>query len=160
MTDVDGHEYADLCLGDTGAMAGHSPEPTLAAVRERLFERGGATVMLPSEDAAWVGGELARRSACRWQFTLTATDANRFALRFCRQLTGRARVLVFAWCYHGSVDETFVILEDDRRARGPASSARLVDPTRTTAVVEFNDLPALEAALAGGRSPACSPSRR
>jgi glutamate-1-semialdehyde 2,1-aminomutase len=152
VVDVDGHEYADLCLGDTGAMAGHSPAATVAAVRERLETLGGATVMLPTEDAAWVGAELARRFGLpQWQFTLTATDANRFALRFCRQLTGRRKVLVFAWCYHGSVDETFVVLDADGR---PAAREGLVgaavDPTETTAVVEFNDLPALEAALAGG----------
>jgi glutamate-1-semialdehyde 2,1-aminomutase len=152
VVDVDGHEYADFCLGDTGAMAGHSPAPTVAAVRARLEGRGGVTVMLPTEDAAWVGAELAARFGLpRWQFTLTATDANRFVLRFCRQLTGRRKVLVFAWCYHGSVDETFVVLGADGRPHareglvGPA-----VDPTETTAVVEFNDLPALEAALAGG----------
>jgi glutamate-1-semialdehyde 2,1-aminomutase len=151
VVDLDGHEYADLCLGDTGAMAGHSPAPTVAAVRERLERRGGITAMLPSEDAAWVGGELARRFGLpQWQFTLTATDANRFALRFCRQLTGRRKVLVFAWCYHGSVDETFVILEDGRPRARPGRVGAAVDPTETTAVVEFNDLPALEAALAGG----------
>jgi len=151
VVDLDGHEYADLCLGDTGAMAGHSPPPTVAAVRARLEEHGGATVMLPSEDAACVGGELARRFGLpQWQFSLTATDANRFALRFCRQLTGRSKVLVFAWCYHGSVDETFVILEDGRPRARPGLVGAAVDPTETTAVVEFNDLGALEAALAAG----------
>ena len=151
VVDIDGHEYADLCLGDTGAMAGHSPAPTVAAVRERLEVRGGVTVMLPDEDAAWVGGELAARFGLpKWQFTLTATDANRFALRFCRQLTGRSKVLVFAWCYHGSVDETFVILEDGRPRARPGLVGAAVDPTATTAVVEFNDLDALERALAGG----------
>jgi glutamate-1-semialdehyde 2,1-aminomutase len=149
VVDVDGHEYADLCLGDTGAMAGHSPPATVAAVRERLERSGGVTAMLPSEDAAWVGGELAWRFGLpQWQFTLTATDANRFALRFCRQLTGRRRVLVFAWCYHGSVDETFVVLEDGRPRARPGLVGAAVDPTETTAVVEFNDVPALEAALA------------
>jgi glutamate-1-semialdehyde 2,1-aminomutase len=150
VVDLDGHEYADLCLGDTGAMAGHSPAPTVAAVRERFETHGGATVMLPTEDAGWVGAELERRFGLpQWQFTLTATDANRFALRFCRQLTGRRRVLVFAWCYHGSVDETFVVLEDGRPRAREGLVGAAVDPTETTAVVEFNDLPALEAALAG-----------
>ena len=151
VVDLDGHEYADLCLGDTGAMAGHSPPPTVAAVRERFEVRGGATVMLPTEDAAWVGGELERRFGLpQWQFTLSATDANRFALRFCRQLTGRRKVLVFAWCYHGSVDETFVVLEHGRPRARQGLVGAAVDPTETTAVVEFGDLPALEAALAGG----------
>jgi glutamate-1-semialdehyde 2,1-aminomutase len=151
VVDIDGHEYADLCLGDTGAMAGHSPAPTVAAVRERVEQHGGVTVMLPTEDAAWVGAELARRFGLpQWQFSLTATDANRFALRFCRQLTGRSKVLVFAWCYHGSVDETFVVLEDGRARARPGLVGPAVDPTATTAVVEFNDLAALEAALEGG----------
>jgi glutamate-1-semialdehyde 2,1-aminomutase len=150
VVDVDGHEYADLCLGDTGAMAGHSPPATVAALRERVERLGGVTVMLPTGDATWVGGELARRFGLpQWQFTLTATDANRFALRFCRQLTGRRKVLVFAWCYHGSVDETFVILEDGRPRARPGLVGPPVDPAETTAVVEFNDLPALEEALAG-----------
>ena len=151
VTDVDGNDYVDLCLGDTGAMAGHSPEPVVRAVEDRLGRRGGATVMLPTEDAAWVGGELAWRFGLPlWQFTLTATDANRFALRFCRQLTGRRRVLVFAWCYHGSVDEAFVVLEDGRPRARPGLVGVAVDPTETTAVVEFNDVHAVEAALAGG----------
>ena len=105
--DVDGNEYADFCLGDTGAMAGHSPEPTMRAIRERA----GITTMLPTEDAAWVGHELARRFGVPfWQFSLTATDANRWLLRICREVTGRPRVMVFNWCYHGSVDEAFVTL--------------------------------------------------
>ena len=81
--DVDGHEYVDFCLGDTGAMAGHSPAPTVAAVQRQIAR--GITTMLPSEDAVWVGEELSRRFGLpHWQFTLTATDANRFALRLAR----------------------------------------------------------------------------
>jgi glutamate-1-semialdehyde 2,1-aminomutase len=143
VTDVDGHEYADFCLGDTGAMAGHLP---------RLPEPAGVTTMLPTEDAAWVGGELARRFGLPlWQFSLTATDANRWMLRMCRQVTGRPKVLVFNWCYHGSVDETFVTLGDDGVVRsregnvGPA-----VDPATTTRVAEFNEIESVEAALAHG----------
>jgi glutamate-1-semialdehyde 2,1-aminomutase len=143
VVDVDGHEYADFCLGDTGAMAGHSPVPLDAA---------GITTVLPTEDAAWVGEELARRfGAPFWQFSLTATDANRWLLRICRQVTGRPKVLVFNWCYHGSVDEAFVTLGEDGVVRsregnvGPA-----VDPAETTRVAEFNDLDSVEAALAHG----------
>ena len=110
--DVDGNEYADFCLGDTGAMAGHSPEPTMRA----MAQIAGITTMLPTEDAAWVGEELARRFGLPfWQFSLTATDANRWLLRICRHVTGRPRSLVFNWCYHGSVDEAFVTLGDDGR---------------------------------------------
>ena len=148
--DVDGHEYVDFALGDTGAMAGHSPQAMVAAVRRRLEVDGGATLMLPTEDAAWVGEELARRFGLPlWSFALTATDANRWALRLCRAMTGRSQVLVFSHCYHGSVDETFVTLGDGARPRsregnvGPA-----VDPTATTRVCEFNDLEAVERLLA------------
>ena len=119
--DVDGHSYVDFSLGDTGAMAGHSAPATVAAVQRRFGDDGGATLMLPTEDAAWVGEELARRfGVALWSFALTATDANRWALRLCRAITGRPNVLVFNYCYHGSVDETFVTLGDD----GAAALAR------------------------------------
>src|SRR4051812_34725344 len=148
--DVDGHRYVDFALGDTGAMAGHSPPATVAAVELRLREQGGATLMLPTEDAAFVGEELGRRFGLPlWSFALTATDANRWALRLCRAMTGRPHVMVFSHCYHGSVDETFVTLDAGARPRsrdgnvGPA-----VDPTTTTRVCEFNDLEAVERLLA------------
>ena len=90
ITDVDGHVYVDLCLGDTGAMAGHSPPAVVRAAQSQL-ERG-ITMMLPTEDGIWVAEELARRfRVARWQFTLSATDANRSALRVARQITGRKR---------------------------------------------------------------------
>ncbi|HEY8581889.1 MAG TPA: transaminase, partial [Capillimicrobium sp.] len=149
ITDVDGNTYVDFALGDTGAMAGHSPAPTVAAIRRRLESDGGATLMLPTEDAAWVGGELARRFGLpQWSFTLTATDANRWALRLCREVTGRSQALVFSHCYHGSVDETLITLDADgpRSRRGNVGPA--VDPTVTTRVCEFNDLDAVRALLA------------
>jgi glutamate-1-semialdehyde 2,1-aminomutase len=143
LVDVDGNEYADFCLGDTGAMAGHSPEPVMRAIREQV----GLTTMLPTEDAAWVGEELARRFGLPyWQFSLTATDANRWLLRMCRQVTRRPKVAVFNWCYHGSVDEAFVTLDGSREGNvGP-----MVDPTTTTRVAEFNEVGSVEAALAHG----------
>ena len=148
--DVDGHRYVDFALGDTGAMAGHSPAPVVDAVARRLGELGGATVMLPTEDATWVGEELGRRFGMPlWSFSLSATDANRWALRLCRAITGRPYVLVFSHCYHGTVDETFVTVDGGGRPRsregnvGPA-----VDPTVTTRVCEFNDLDAVERLLA------------
>ena len=147
-TDVDGHDYLDLCLGDTGAMTGHAPAASVDAIIDRA--RRGVTFMLPTEDAIYVGEELARRFGLPyWQTTLTATDANRFALRLARQITGRQRILVFNWCYHGTVDETFITLDTDGNAvprRGNIGAA--VDPAVTTRVIEFNDIPALEAALA------------
>jgi glutamate-1-semialdehyde 2,1-aminomutase len=148
-TDVDGNEYVDLCLGDTGAMTGHSPTATVTAVAERAAR--GITLMLPTEDASWVAAELGRRFGLpRWQFALTATDANRFALRLARAITDRPKVLVYAWCYHGTVDESFAIeVEGETRSR-PDNIGPPVDPAVTTRAVEWNDLPALERALAGG----------
>jgi glutamate-1-semialdehyde 2,1-aminomutase len=148
--DVDGHRYADFCLGDTGAMTGHSPSATVKAVEEQA--RRGITLMLPGEDAIFVAEELQRRFHLPyWQFALTATDANRFSIRLARQITGRPKILVFNWCYHGTVDETFITLE----ANGSAGARRgnigpPVDPSVTTKVVEFNDLAGLEQALAPG----------
>ncbi len=148
--DVDGHDYVDLCLGDTGAMGGHAVPAVTATVADRAGR--GATSMLPTADAAWVGAELARRFGLPvWQFALSATDANRFALRIARLATGRRRILVFDWCYHGTVDETLVTLDGDGRVVARAGSIGVpVDPAETTAVVPFNDVAALERALAGG----------
>ncbi len=150
IVDVDGHSYVDFCLGDTGAMCGHSPAPTVAAITRQAAR--GITTMLPTEDAGWVGGELARRFGLPlWQIAMSATDANRFALRFARQITGRPKVLVFNGCYHGTVDETFAVLADDGSVVArPGSVGPQVDPAVTTDVVEFNDLAALERVLATG----------
>ena len=148
-TDVDGLEYVDLCLGDTGAMTGHALPEVAEAVHERA--RTGITTMLPSTDAAWVAGELARRFGLpRWQMAMSATDANRFVLRFARHLTGRPKVAVMDWCYHGTVDETLAVLDGDQVVPRPGALGPQVDVALTTRVVPFNDLAALEAALAHG----------
>ncbi len=147
--DVDQQEYVDFCLGDTGAMTGHSPEPTVRAVVEQAGR--GITLMLPSEDALWVGRELARRFGLpRWQFALTATDANRFAIRLARELTGRPKILVFNWCYHGTVDETFATLDGGSVASRDGNVGPPVPLAETTRVVEWNDAAALERELAHG----------
>ncbi|MBA2721180.1 MAG: aspartate aminotransferase family protein [Chloroflexi bacterium] len=147
---VDGHEYVDFCLGDTGAMAGHGPAPTMAAVERQM--RRGITHMLPTEDAFFAGQELARRFGLPlWQFTLTATDANRFSIRLARAITGRSKILVHDECYHGSVDETLATL--DRDGHVVATDLNIgppVDPALTTRVVPFNDVAALDRALADG----------
>jgi glutamate-1-semialdehyde 2,1-aminomutase len=151
VTDVDGNTYVDFCLGDTGAMAGHSPAATVEATRRRVEELGGITAMLPTEDAAWVGAELARRFGLpRWSFTLSATDANRWAIRLARQVTRRPKILCFSYCYHGSVDETVIVLGGERPLSRPGNVGAAVDPTVTSRVVEFNDLPALERELGHG----------
>jgi glutamate-1-semialdehyde 2,1-aminomutase len=152
VTDVDGHTYVDFALGDTGAMAGHSPAPTLDAVSRRAGELGGITTMLPTEDAEWVGGELARRFGLPlWSFTLSATDANRWAVRLARLATGRPKVLVFAYCYHGSVDEAFAVPGPDGRAVSrPGNVAPPVPLDLTTRVATWNDLESVERELAHG----------
>ena len=145
--DVDGNEYADFCLGDTGAMTGHAP-PTVAATAAVQAARA-ITTMMPSPDAPVVGEALAERFGLPlWQVTLSATDANRFAIRMARQITGRPRILVFNWCYHGTVDETFAVLREGRVVARPGNVGPPVQPEHTTRVVEFNDLAALEEALA------------
>lgn len=150
VSDVDGHTYIDFALGDTGAMAGHSPAAMVAAVTERMGELGGITTMLPTEDAQWVGAELTRRFGLPlWSFTLTATDANRWAIRLARLATGRPKILVFGHCYHGSVDEAFALPgPDGKTVSRPGNVAPPVDLSMTTRAVPWNDLEAVEAALA------------
>lgn len=152
IVDVDGHTYIDFALGDTGAMAGHSPKASAVAISHRINEAGGITTMMPTADAQWVGAELTRRFGLPlWSFTLTATDANRWAVRLARLATGKSKILVFAYCYHGSVDETFAVPDEDGRATArPGNVAPPVPLDETTRVVEFNDLAALERELAQG----------
>src|SRR5260370_27380916 len=148
--DVDGHRYIDFCLGDTGAMTGHSPYATVKAVEEQM--KRGITLMLPGEDAIFVAEELQRRFGLKyWQFALTATDANRFSIRLARQITERAELLVFNGCYHGTVDGSFITLHADGTVGARSGNiGPPVDPAVTTKVVEFNDVAALEQALVPG----------
>jgi glutamate-1-semialdehyde 2,1-aminomutase len=149
ITDVDGHRYVDFCLGDTGAMFGHSPSPVADAVRNQIDN--GITTMLPTEDSVWVGEELARRFGLPyWQIVMTATDANRFAIRLARKITGRKKILVFNGCYHGSVDEALIWIRGGKAMPGPGNTGPAVNPATTTRVIEFNDIPALEEALSHG----------
>ncbi len=150
ITDVDGLTYVDLCLGDTGAMTGHAPPATVAALAEQAA--AGITMMLPTEDAIWAGEELTRRFGLqRWQIAMTATDANRFVIRMARQVTGRQRVLVMNWCYHGTVDETLWVLDDTGAVvPRPGNVGPLHATGDAVAVVEFNDLAGLERELAKG----------
>src|ERR1700752_1577914 len=146
-TDVDGNDYIDFCLGDTGAMTGHSPDETVKVIQEQI--QNGITLMLPYEDVIWVGEELQRRFGLPyWQFALTATDANRFALRMARLITDRPKILVFNYCYHGSVDETLLVLhEEGTPITRPNNMGPQIDPRLTTKVIELNDIAALETAL-------------
>jgi len=148
--DVDGNTYIDLCLGDTGSMTGHSPEATVTAIREQVGK--GLSVMLPSQDAAIVSAELASRfNLPLWQFTVSATDANRHAIRYARLITGKSKLIVIDRCYHGSVDETFATL--DESGKTVAREGNIGAPVgldKTTRVVAFNDLDAMKAALQRG----------
>jgi len=150
--DIDGLEYVDFALGDTGAMAGHSPAATVAAIQHRIADLGGITTMLPTEDAEWVGAELTRRFGLqRWSFSLTATDANRWAIRLVRALTGRPKILFNSYCYHGSVDESLIVVGPDGEGRSrPGNVGEPVPVTLTSRVAEFNDLDGLERQLAHG----------
>src|SRR5260370_1401337 len=145
-TDVDGRDYVDLCLGDTGAVTARSPDIVAEDVARRAKE--GITLMLPTEDSLWVGEDLQRRFGLPyWQFTLTATDANRFSIRIAREITQRSKILVFHYCYHGTVDESFATLENGVVGPRRGNIGPPVNPAETTRVVEFNDLNALEDAL-------------
>ena len=149
LTDVDGHQYVDFCLGDTGAMFGHAPAAVVQAVQQQVAQ--GCTTMLASEDAAWVGAELVRRFGLpMWQTALSASDANRFLLRWVRAATGRKKLLVFNGCYHGTVDDVFVDLVAGQPRQRDSLLGQVHDLTEHTVVVEFNDLAALEAALKSG----------
>jgi glutamate-1-semialdehyde 2,1-aminomutase len=149
LRDIDGHEYADFCLGDTGSMFGHSPAPVAAAITRQATQ--GLTYMLPTDDAVVVGGLLAERFGLpHWQIATTATDANRFALRVARAVTGRPKILVFNGCYHGTVDETFVRLIDGLAVARPGLLGQVTDLTQLARVVEFNDIDGLRRELAHG----------
>ncbi|GAA1523388.1 aspartate aminotransferase family protein [Dactylosporangium maewongense] len=149
LTDVDGHEYTDFCLGDTAAMAGHAPEATRKAAQEQFAN--GACAMLPTPDAAWVGKELTRRfGVTEWSFALTATDANRWAIRLLRAVTGRPKILFNSYCYHGSVDESLIVTSDQGPRSREGNVGAPCDVTTTSRVAEYNDLEGLERELAHG----------
>lgn len=147
--DIDGHNYIDFCLGDTGGMCGHGPEAVTLAVTRQLAR--GATMMLPTEDSLWVGAELKRRFGLdHWTLTTSASDANRGALRIARMITGRDKVLVFSGCYHGNVEEAHVEIRDGKIGLRNMIHRNGVDHAAISKVVEFNDIEALEEALAPG----------
>ncbi|MGB5068107.1 MAG: aspartate aminotransferase family protein [Albidovulum sp.] len=149
ITDIDGHEMDDFCLGDTGSMFGHSPAPVAKAIAEQAAK--GLTYMLPTPDALDVGRLLQETfGPFRWQIATTATDANRFAIRVARAVTGRPKILFFAGCYHGAVDDAMGAVQGGRTVARPGLVGQVVDLDQTSVVVEFNDLAALEAALATG----------
>ena len=150
--DIDGNEYIDFALGDTGAMAGHSAPPVVEAITRRVKDLGGMTTMLPTEDAEWVAANLTERfGMAKWSFSLTATDANRWAIRLVRAITGKPKILFNAYCYHGSVDEALIVVGPDGEGMSrPGNVGSPVDVTHTSRVAEFNDLEGLERQLKNG----------
>jgi glutamate-1-semialdehyde 2,1-aminomutase len=145
--DVDGNTYIDFCLGDTGSMTGHSPDPTVSAIREQVGR--GLSAMLPTKDATVVSTELAKRfGVALWQFTVSATDANRHVIRYARLITKKSKIIVIDRCYHGSVDETFATLDaSGKTVSREGNIGAPIDLDKTTRVVPFNDLDAMEKAL-------------
>ena len=150
--DIDGNEYIDFALGDTGAMAGHSAPAVVEAITHRVKDLGGLTTMLPTEDAEWVAKNLTERfGMAKWSFSLTATDANRWAIRLVRAITGKPKILFNAYCYHGSVDEALIVVGPDGEGMSrPGNVGSPVDVTQTSRVAEFNDLEGLERQLKNG----------
>jgi glutamate-1-semialdehyde 2,1-aminomutase len=150
--DIDGNEYIDFALGDTGAMAGHSEPHVVEAITRRVKDLGGLTTMLPTEDAEWVAKNLTERfGMAKWSFALTATDANRWAIRLVRAITGKPKILFNSYCYHGSVDESLIVVGPDGEGMSrPGNVGSPVDVTQTSRVAEFNDLAGLERQLKNG----------
>lgn len=150
--DIDGNEYIDFALGDTGAMAGHSAPPVVEAIEKRVKTLGGVTTMMPTEDAEWVAKNLSERfGMAKWSFSLTATDANRWAIRLVRAITGKPKILFNSYCYHGSVDESLIVVGPDGEGTNrPGNVGAPVDVTMTSRVAEFNDLIGLEEQLKNG----------
>jgi glutamate-1-semialdehyde 2,1-aminomutase len=150
--DIDGNEYIDFALGDTGAMAGHSAPSVVAAVEKRVKTLGGVTTMMPTEDAQWVAKNLSDRfGMAKWSFSLTATDANRWAIRLVRAITGKSKILFNSYCYHGSVDESLIVVgPNGEGVDRPGNVGAPVPIAETSRVAEFNDLEGLEEQLRHG----------
>ena len=153
LTTADGQQLDDFCLGDTAAMFGHSPPPLAEAIARQAA--AGISYMLPTAEVDRVGELLAERFGLPlWQLTTTASEANRTVIRWCRGITGRSRILIFNGCYHGAVDDVFVDLRQGLPETRSSLVGQVADLTQTTTAIEFNDVAALEAALAG-REYAC-----
>jgi glutamate-1-semialdehyde 2,1-aminomutase len=143
-TDIDGHTYLDMYVADMSAFCGHAPRPVIDAVARRI--KLGNQFLLPSEDAVAVAEHLTDRYGLpKWQFTLSATQANTEVIRLARELTGREIVLMFDGKYHGEGDATLVIQEGGEVA--PESRGLPPGVAAQARIVQFNDVAALEEAL-------------
>ncbi len=148
-TCADGIDYSDFCLGDTGAMFGHSPPAVAKAITNQASK--GFTAMLPSTLAPNAGEALSDFFGLSyWQLATTATDANRFVLRWARAVSNRKKVLVFDGCYHGTVDDTMLDMLDGKAVNRTSLLGQVQDLTLHSISVPFNDIAAVERALAKG----------
>ena len=145
-TDVDGHTYHDFNIADMSMFCGYAPEPLVRAVSDRIAR--GNQFLLPTEDAIVVSETLAARYGLpKWQYTVSASQANTEAIRVARVVTGRDKVLMFDGHYLGHFDQTLVELDEAGVvvAEERGVPAAVVDGT---VLVPLNDLGALERALA------------
>jgi glutamate-1-semialdehyde 2,1-aminomutase len=144
-TDVDGHTYLDMYIADLSGFCGHAPRPVVEAVKRRITI--GNQFLLPSIDAIAVSEHLTTRYGMpKWQFTLSATQANTEVTRLARHATGREVILMFDGKYHGHGDATLVVLEDGKVVPEEQGLPRW--GTSHARIVQFNDVDALERALA------------
>ncbi len=149
LTSIDGQTYDDFCLGDTASLFGHSPPALAAALAKQAGE--GLSYMLPTERSAALSARLAGMFGLpQWQVTTTASEANRAVIRWCRAISGRAKVLIFNGAYHGAVDDAFVDLKNGQPVMRASLIGQLHDLRATTTVIEFNDEQALADALRCG----------
>jgi len=148
-TCVDNLNYSDFCLGDTGAMFGHSPAAVANAISTQAYK--GLTAMLPSNLTFDVGIALKEQFGLPyWQLATTATDANRFVIRWARAVTGRSKLLVFDGCYHGTLDDTLVDIENNKTINRSSLLGQVHELGLHTVAVEFNNIKAVENELAKG----------
>lgn len=146
-TDVDGNSYVDFNLADTSMFTGYGVPRLVRVAAERVA--AGSQFLLPTEDAIEVSEQLAGRFGLpKWQYTSSATQANSEAIRVARTVTGRNDVVMFDGKYHGHADE--LLAEAGGDGVKPLGRGVPRDATRHVRIVPYNDLEALERALADG----------
>ena len=144
-TDADGFDYSDFNIADMSMFCGYAPEPLVRAVAGCMAR--GHQFLLPTGDAIVVSQELGRRYGLpKWQYSLSASQANTEAIRLARVATGRDKVLLFDGKYHGHFDQALVELDGEGRLV-PEERGLPANVTQQTVLVPFNDLETLARAL-------------
>ena len=144
--DVEGRDYIDYLLGQGPAFLGHAHPAVISAVQQAI-----ATGMVyAAQNTYEVKAAELVCEALGWadmvRFNMTGTEAVQGALRLARAVTGKRRILRFEGQYHGWLDNVLIKYEP-----GPAQAAsagQLQEALDATIVIPWNDLAALEAALA------------